>query len=172
MPNEIPTLQTGRLRLRGYRLDDFAACAAMWADPNVTRFIGGRPLSAEESWSRLLRYAGHWTMLGYGYWVVEEISSGDFVGEVGFAQWHREISPPIQVPEAGWVLNTSAHGKGYATEALALALDWVGTCLRAAHTACLIHPDNRASIRVAAKCGYREAMHVVYRDQPAILFER
>jgi RimJ/RimL family protein N-acetyltransferase len=29
----VPVLETERLRLRGYRLDDFASCAAMWADP-------------------------------------------------------------------------------------------------------------------------------------------
>ena len=127
MSSSIPTIETGRLLLRGYRLDDFTACAALWADPYVTRFIGGRPLSAEESWARLLRYAGHWGLLGFGYWVIEEKSSGEFVGELGFADWKREIEPAIQVPEAGWVLATEAHGKGYATEALPrAALAWAG----------------------------------------------
>ncbi len=42
---EVPILETERLRLRGHRRDDFAASAAMWADPIVTRYIGGKPLS-------------------------------------------------------------------------------------------------------------------------------
>ncbi len=172
MPGSIPTLETRRLTLRGYRLDDFSACAALWADPYVTRFIGGRPLSAEESWARLLRYAGHWWLMGFGYWVVEEKATGAFVGELGFAQWRREIQPTIEVPEAGWVLATAAHGKGYATEALQAALVWAGRHFPKPRTACLIHPDNLASIRVAIKCGYHESARVNYRGQLTILFER
>ena len=44
-PADLVTLDLGlfdpeRLRLRGHRIDDFEACAAMWGDPAVTRFIG------------------------------------------------------------------------------------------------------------------------------------
>ncbi|MEY2396091.1 MAG: hypothetical protein QOF94_2436, partial [Acidobacteriaceae bacterium] len=52
----VPILETERLRLRGHRLEDFVQCAAMWADPLVIRYIGGKPLTAEESWTRFLRY--------------------------------------------------------------------------------------------------------------------
>jgi len=54
---EVPVLKTERLRLRGHQLEDFAACAGMWADPVVTQHIGGRPLAEDESWTRLLRVA-------------------------------------------------------------------------------------------------------------------
>ena len=54
----VPVLETERLRLRGHRLDDFAAYAAMWADPAVTQHIGGKPIPEEESWTRFLRQAG------------------------------------------------------------------------------------------------------------------
>ncbi len=172
MPGLIPTLETARLRLREYRLEDYPACAAMWADPYVTRFIGGRPLTPEEAWARLLRYMGHWWLLGFGYWVLEERATGAFVGELGFAHWKREIDPPIEVPEAGWVLASSSHGRGYATEALQAALAWAHGHFPNPRTACLIHPDNQASIRVALKCGYQEAMRISYRGQPAVLFER
>ena len=100
----IPVLETERLKLRGHRLDDFPACAAMWADPAVTRHIGGKPLSNEESWTKFLRYFGHWALLGFGYWVVEEKATGNFAGEVGFADYKRNIDPPLNSPEMGWVL--------------------------------------------------------------------
>ena len=72
---QVPVIETARLKLRGHRLDDFTPCAAMWADPVVTRHIGGRPLSEEESWTRLLRYVGHWALLGFGYWVASYVSN-------------------------------------------------------------------------------------------------
>lgn len=65
----VPTLETERLILRGHGVDDFGDSAAMWAEPEVVRHIGGRPFTREESWSRLLRYIGHWSALGFGYWV-------------------------------------------------------------------------------------------------------
>src|SRR5579864_5518349 len=90
---EVPVLETERLRLRGHRLEDFVQSAAMWGDPKVTQYIGGKPLTEEECWTRLLRYAGHWSLLGFGYWVAEEKASGNFVGEVGFADYKRDLQP-------------------------------------------------------------------------------
>src|SRR5271170_6882454 len=97
---EPPSLETERLTLRGHRLEDFVQCAAMWADPHVTRYIGGKPLTEEESWTRLLRYVGHWALLGFGYWVAEENATGSFVGEIGFADYKRDLEPSLKgVPE-------------------------------------------------------------------------
>jgi RimJ/RimL family protein N-acetyltransferase len=172
-PVEVPILETGRLRLRGHRLADFAACAAMWADPIVTRYVGGKPFSQEEVWTRLLRYVGHWALLGFGYWVIEEKATGEFVGELGFADFKRDIKPPLEdTPEAGWVLASRAHGKGYATEAVRAALAWGDEHFEPARTACIIHPENLVSIRVAQKCGYWEFQRTTYKDHAVILFER
>src|SRR5437868_14514943 len=108
----VPILETERLRLRGHRDEDLANCAALWADPVVVRHTVGKPLTEEESWRRLLTYVGHWAVIGYGYWVVEEKASGTFVGEIGFADYKRDLEPSLKdVPEIGWVLASQAHGK-------------------------------------------------------------
>jgi RimJ/RimL family protein N-acetyltransferase len=152
---------------------DFVHTAAMWGDPNVTRHIGGRPLSAEESWTRLLRYVGHWALLGFGYWVVEEKATGSFAGELGFADYKRDMEPPLKgIPEIGWVFATQFHGKGYATEAVRAAVAWGDARFGAGPTACIIHPENLASIRVAEKCGYRKSQLATYKGQPTLLFVR
>ena len=170
---EVPVLETRRLLLRGHRLEDFSDCAAMWADPSVTRFIGGKPLNEEESWTKFLRYAGHWSLLGFGYWAVEEKSSGKFVGEIGFADYKRELELTLKgVPETGWVLASAAHGKGYATEAVRAAVQWGDAHFDGAKTACIIAPDNLASIHVAEKCGYRKSQATTYRGQPTLMFVR
>jgi len=159
--------------LRGHRIGDSAESAAMWADPVVARYVGGKPLSEDESWTRFLRYAGHWAMLGFGYWVAEEKGTGKFVGEVGFADYKRDIEPSLKgTPEVGWVLASQAHGKGYATEAVKAVIAWGEDHFGAVRTACIIHPDNAASIRVAEKCGYRELQRTSYKGQPTIMFIR
>jgi RimJ/RimL family protein N-acetyltransferase len=169
----IPTIETERLLLRPHTIADFDDCAAMWGDANVTRHIGGRPFTREEVWARLHRYVGHWVLLEFGYWHVSERGSNRFVGEVGFADFKRDIDPPFDgAPEAGWVLSPAAHGKGFATEAVRAALAWGEPRFPSPRTVCIIDPENAASIRVAGKCGYREYARTSYKGGPAILFER
>jgi len=172
-PIGIPTLETERLKLRGHRLDDFPHCAAMWADPNVTRYIGGKPLTEEEAWTKFLRYAGHWLLLGFGYWVAEEKATGNFAGELGFADYKRDLEPSLKgVPEIGWVLASHAHGKGYATEAVRAIVAWGDAHFLSARTACIIAPENLASIRVAVKCGYRQLQLATYKGKPTMMYVR
>jgi RimJ/RimL family protein N-acetyltransferase len=170
---QVPVLETERLKLRGHRLEDFAACAAMWADPVVARYIGGKPLTEEESWTRFLRYVGHWALMGFGYWVVEEKATGSFIGEMGFANLKRNMEPSLgDTPEIGWVFASQAHGKGYATEAVRAAVAWGDLHFGQSRTACIIHPENLASIRVAEKCGYRELSLATYKGHAVRLFVR
>jgi RimJ/RimL family protein N-acetyltransferase len=169
----VPILETARLRLRGHRLEDFPHSAAMWADPNVTRHVGGRPLTEEECWTRFLRYVGHWAVSGFGYWVTEEKATGAFVGEIGFADYKRALQPSMKgIPESGWVLASHAHGKGYATEAVRAIVAWGDAHFGPLRTACIIAPENRASIRVAEKCGYRQSQVATYHDHPVLIFVR
>ncbi len=169
----IPRIGSPRLILRPHRADDLEACARLWADPDVVRHITGRPQTREETWARLLRYAGHWAWLGFGYWAVEERESGAYVGELGFADFHREGLPQLAgLPELGWALSRAVQGRGYATEALRAALAWGDANLPAAETACIVAPDNLASLRVAAKLGYRAVANTLYKGEPTLLFTR
>lgn len=168
-----PALQTERLTLRGHTPADFDDCAAMWGDPLVTRHIGGRPSTPEETWARILRYGGLWALLGYGYWVARERTTGRFVGEAGLADFRRAMTPPLDgAPEVGWALASWAHGRGFATEMVGAALAWADGHLDAPRTVCIISPGNTASIRVAQKCGFRELLRTNYKDEPTILCER
>jgi RimJ/RimL family protein N-acetyltransferase len=174
----LPQLDTERLILRVHTVADFADSAAMWADPEVTRFIGGRPSTEEEVWQRLLRYGGLWALLGFGYWVVRERSSGRFVGEVGLADFHRDLVPSFgDTPESGWALAPWASGRGYATEALGGVLAWADgqtqpAALAERRTVCMITPGNAPSVRVAEKCGYRRMADAQFKGNPTMVFER
>src|SRR5689334_18122802 len=172
MTPSLHALETGRLLLRPHVRDDFDDSLALWSDATVTRFIGGKPFSREEVWTRLLRYAGHWALLGYGYWVIREKNSGRFVGEIGFADYQREIEPPLGAPEIGWVLMPSMHGLGYATEAVSGALTWADAKWPQREPQGIIGRDNGASRRVAAKCGYGETRQATYKGHATGVFYR
>lgn len=166
-------LITPRTRMRPHRVDDFENSAALWADENVVRRITGKASTRSESWSRLLRYMGHWQALNFGYWVVEDRVTGAFLGEVGFANYKRDISPSIdRWPEIGWVLASHAHGRGLASETVAAALTWGDRNLAADRTVCIFDPEHRASIRVAEKNGYAEKCHASFAGSPTLIMER
>ncbi len=168
-----PTLATDRLTLRGHGLADFDDSLALWSDPRVVRFIGGKTATAEEVWARLLRYGGHWSLMGFGFWTIHESATDAFVGEAGLADFRRAITPPLGPdPEAGWALSPRAHGRGYASEAMTAILAWADRALGAPRTTCIIDPANAASLKLAAKLGYEPFGRGLYRGDEVVMLER
>jgi RimJ/RimL family protein N-acetyltransferase len=168
-----PEILTARTRMRGHHIADFDAMVAMWRDDIVTRYILGRPSTASETWSRLLRYVGHWQALGFGYWAIEDRDTGRFIGEVGFAEYKRDIEPSLDdAPEAGWVLVPEVHGKGIATEVMTAALDWADRTFSDPKTVCIFDPAHQGSMRVAEKLGYRPSHVATFMDKPTQVMTR
>jgi RimJ/RimL family protein N-acetyltransferase len=169
----IPSLETARTVLRAHQPGDFDAYARMWTEPAVTRFIGGRARSREESWIRFLRHAGMWAMTGFGFWAIEEKESGRLLGEAGFHELRRDLTPSIEgFAEAGWSLVPEAHGRGVATEVVGAVVAWGDRELRGRRQVCIIDPKNHASLRVAQKCGFRDPVEARLGEETVLLFER
>ena len=143
----VPTLTTERLTLRGWRDDDLDAYAAITADPEVMRFMGG-PLDRADTWRQMAFIAGHWELRGYGLWVVER--EGELIGRIGLL--NPEGWPALEV---GWLLGRQAWGNGYATEAARAAVDYAWRELDVEQLISLIAPDNAASAAVAGRLGMR-----------------
>lgn len=145
----------------------------MWADPQVVRFIGNRPRTREETWTRLLKYVGHWALKGFGFWLVEEKATGSFVGEVGFADHKRDFAPSLHgLPEIGWALTPEKQRLGYATEAVKAAIAWSDKHLSTPQTVCIIHPDNTLSIRIAEANGYVISNTTDQKEHSSMIFRR
>lgn len=173
MIKTAPVLETPRLRLRGHRPEDLDRVAAMWADERVVRYISGKPSTRSQSWARILQYIGHWQALGFGYWAVEDRQTGVFLGDVGLADFKRDIVPSLEgIPEIGWVLAPHAHGRGLATEAVSAVLTWADVYVLNNRTVCLFDPENLASIRVAEKNGYVWKADGLYMDQEILIMQR
>jgi RimJ/RimL family protein N-acetyltransferase len=173
MARAAPVLETARLVLRPFRHEDLDAQAKTMGDPGVVRHLGGTPFSREDSWRRLLCGPGLWALLGFGYWAVVRRDDHAYVGQLGFADFKREMKPAIEgLPEIGWILAPRMHGQGYATEAAQAALAWADEVLKAPEIVAIIDADNAPSIRVAEKCGFNENEPATYRGEPILLFRR
>ena len=146
--SSIPTLETERLRLRGWREDDLDGYTAMMSDPEVTRFIGGVQ-TRNDCWRSIAAIIGHWVLRGHGMWAVERKSDGALVGRIGV--WRPEGWPATEVV---WALGRPYWRQGYATEAAKASLDFGFKTLSVPQLVSVIDPENFASLNVAKRLGY------------------
>jgi RimJ/RimL family protein N-acetyltransferase len=143
-----PVLTTPRLVLRTFRREDLPLYAALNADPEVARWLGG-PLSREDSddiasWANEL-YATE----GIGLLAVERHEDGAFLGMCGL---HHQESYPDDV-EVGWRLAREHWGNGYATEAATAWLDHGFGPLALARIISITDHDNVRSLAVMQRLG-------------------
>lgn len=142
-----PTLETERLILRSPVQADFDRWAEFLGDPEATRHIGGAQ-PRETAWRSMAAMTGAWSLLGFSMFSVIEKATGTWIGRLG--PWMPEGWPGTEV---GWGLHPDAHGKGYAVEGSAAAIDWAFDKLGWTEVIHTIAPANAASIRVAERLG-------------------
>jgi ribosomal-protein-alanine N-acetyltransferase len=142
-----PTLLTLRLELRAFRPDDLNALAAIYADPEVMRYIRGGvaegPRSREQAAASMESYAAGWVEHGYGVWAVVDRSNEQSHGVCGF----------VDRTEIGYIFGRASWGRGIATEAACACL-WYGfEYLGYEHIGAGAKRENVASLRILEKLG-------------------
>lgn len=157
-------LHTARLRLEPMADSHLAGLHAMNADPEVMRYITGRPDTLEDTRAMLARVRARWDSLGFGWWTLLDPDSGAVLGAAGVNHLDHD---PAQPHEIGWRLRRERWGQGLATEAAQAVLGHVFETLDAPLACAIRHPDNLGSLRVMEKLGMRPAgMH-----GPSVLHE-
>lgn len=146
LPFAIPVLTTDRLTLRAPRESDAAALEA-FGKSERSRFTGG-PFDEYGAWRAVMAGVGHWAFKGYGYWSVDRLSDGAFVGRAGV------IFPPgAAEPELAYHFFEGFEGQGYATEAVLAARAHCQGVMGMPPLASFIDPDNARSIALARRVG-------------------
>ena len=144
---ELPVLETERLRLRGWREQDFDHVAETYADEEHVKYFGGSKMRWE-AWRYFASLIGHFHLRGYTFFAVEEKNANNFVGWVG--PWNPEGWPE---PELGYIMCRSATGKGYAFEAAKAALCFMYRELNWPTAISQIDVNNEPSKKLAGKLG-------------------
>lgn len=152
MPISVPTLRTERrLVLRSLTEADTDAVAAVFADPARSALLGANladPVQVRRMIDTRLSYAGPPEL---GHWVFER--DGTVIG-LGHLRPTQEL--PEGLIEIGWFIGPEHGGTGLATEAAGALLDYGLTTLRLPAVWALIHEDNAASTKLAARLGFRD----------------
>lgn len=139
---------TARLQFREMTPADLDDMARLLGHPRVMEFYPA-PKSRDEAaawiaWNQK-NYAEH----GYGLWVIET-HAFEFVGDCGLTWQNVNNIPKLEV---GYHVRADLHGRGLATEAAAACRDFAREHTDATGLVAILHPDNRASERVAEKIG-------------------
>lgn len=159
-------IESKRLLMRPHTLSDLPSSHHLWNCPEVFQFISGKPSSEQQSAGRLYNYLGHWQLHGYGYLAVVDKHTGAFMGEVGVANFFRDINPKIDCPfEVGWVLAPSYHGKGFAREAVEALLQWHQAKFSPQNYWCMIDPRNSPSLKLASLLGFHFTHEANYNGE-------
>ncbi|MEM9029387.1 MAG: GNAT family N-acetyltransferase [Pseudomonadota bacterium] len=164
MTSAVPTIETERLRLRGWRNEDVEPFAALFQDEDTPRFLGGSG-SYPQAWRTAATEAGHWVLRGYGAWAVEQRESHAFVGCVGI--WHPGEWPE---QELSWHVVPSRRSHGFATEAAIASRKYAYDTLGMTTLVSYIAPENAPSIRVAERLGCKRDGEVDLSGKTRLVF--
>lgn len=165
----VPELETPRLRLRGWRVEDREPFAALNADPEVMMFMPG-VLDRAASDALVERIERHFDAHGFGLWAVEARATEDCIGYIGL------MIPRFELPfrsrtepcvEIAWRLARAWWRQGLATEGARAALSYGFGVLELSEVVSLTAVTNVPSRRVMAKLGMRRDPNEDF-DHPAL----
>jgi RimJ/RimL family protein N-acetyltransferase len=140
-------IETDRLILRVPNGDDFDRFAAMMADEETARYVGGR-MNRAQAWRAWCALVGAWYVRGFSMFSVLLKDSGTWIGRIG--PWMPEGWPGTEV---GWGIAPEYAGKGYALEASVASIDFAFDTLGWADVMHCIDPENLPSIALAKRLG-------------------
>ncbi|MEZ5826820.1 MAG: GNAT family N-acetyltransferase [Geminicoccaceae bacterium] len=161
----IEPIETERLRLCVPAERHFEPFAAMMADEESARFIGGAR-GRTDSWRTFAMILGHWTLRGYGLYAVEDRASGTFMGRIGLL--YPDGWPAL---ELGYALARPFWRKGHAREACIAVMEREVRRLSPERLVSIIADDNELSQKLARSLGAVPAESMTFNGTPVTLHE-
>ncbi len=146
-----PQIETERLLLTTWRIEDWMALRPIATDPEVMRYInGGIPWDDDTIRQYVMRQIALYDQRGFCRWKLIEKETSDLAGFCGLGFWRDCVDDP----EIGWWLARRFWGRGLATEAARVALHDAFGRIRIERVISIAEEANLASIRIMVKLGF------------------
>jgi ribosomal-protein-alanine N-acetyltransferase len=167
MPSNF-ILETERLGLREFTLDDAPAFAALLCNPQVMQFIAPCFTSQEDATNHLKERAlADYRKHGFGRWAMVSKQDGAVIGFAGL-----KYLDDLQEVDLGFGLLPEHWGRGLAVEAGQALLAYGFNQLRLKRILGLVDPQNARSIRALTKLGFIFEKSIEYHSLPTTQYVR
>lgn len=150
----MPNIETARLQLRQYTLDDLDALAQILSNPEVMKYSPRGPIPKEKvrqvTQEILEFFITHWEQHGFGVWAVIYIQTSQLIGHCGlnFLPNSPEVEVLYRFDQLYW-------NQGVATEATKASLRYGFEEVKLDHIVAITAPEHLASRRVMEKAGLK-----------------
>ena len=167
----MTVLETPRLTLRPFAIDDIPAYAGIRSDPDVVRYLPGGAAAAADAdaiaAARIPDFIEHWREHGFGLWAAVERASGRLIGHCGLLRLED-----FDAVEVLYMLDRPAWGRGFATEAARASMDYGFRTVGLDRIVALVLPENRASARILEKLGMTPIGNRQFKNLDVAVYER
>lgn len=160
-------IETARLRLRPFTLEDLPAYAALAAKPEFQAWSGSGPLDAEQARRKLEGFIALYETRGFSKWAISMKQDSRIIGYCGLGL--EEIEGQ-SLPELGYRLDPAIRGRGIATEAARAAITDAFGRLGLSEIHAYAEAGNAASLRVLEKLGLSYLRDVTLHDRAWLLY--
>ncbi len=140
-----PIIETPRLILREFIVDDAFDIYELNADPEVIRYTGDPPFDTVENARKFLHNYREYEKNGFGRWAVIKKASESFIGWCGLKLNEQNLI------DIGFRFFRREWNKGYATEAAKACLEYGFKELNLKEIIGRVAQENNGSIKVLEK---------------------
>ena len=148
-------LETERLLFRAHEPQDLEPYCAMEADPEVRRYVGGKPRPREVAEEKFYRVFLPSSPKRLRLWATVYKPEGVYIGYCGIYPHFGEHGPIPGEGTLAFYLARPYWGRGLATEAGRAFLQFGWNELGLKRIVAGAHPENHASVHVLEKLGMK-----------------
>ncbi len=169
----MTALETQRLLIEDWQVDDWHAFRYIATNPEVMRFIGNGQIWDDERIQQWVKkQIDKRAELGFAFWKLVDKSDGRLIGHCGM----QYLANTGEI-EIGWWLAQDCWGKGLATEAAKCVLQYGFDTFHFQRVIAIAHPDNLASTNIMKKLGMKfekltdgKEFGLIVQDVPIALY--
>ena len=154
------TIETQRLLLRPFRMDDLELIKKLYCDADLLRYTPFDAMSSAEAEAHLSRIVQDWKrdpLRSLEFAMIRK--TGTALEEEKIGRCHILVDPETDTGMIGWFIRKEYQGQHYAAESGKALIRYCFDVLGLHRVNAVCNPENRASRKALEQCGLRQEAH-------------
>lgn len=152
--------KTERIYIRPVSINDKESIFVYRSDPETYKHLSLRPQTSDDVEDFIKKSSNVFNVPGTWFqFVIIENLNNQVIGDIGIH--FLDTDPENKQVEIGYTLDRKYRGKGYATEALTVVINYLISDLNKHRIIASIDPTNIPSIQLIERLGFRKEAHFI-----------